>query len=39
MTTGTVGRPEDLAEAYLYCMKGQFVTGSVLHSNGGHLLT
>jgi NAD(P)-dependent dehydrogenase (short-subunit alcohol dehydrogenase family) len=38
-TTGTVGRPEDLAEAYLYCMKDQFVTGSVLHSNGGHLLT
>jgi NAD(P)-dependent dehydrogenase (short-subunit alcohol dehydrogenase family) len=38
-TTGTVGRPEDLAETYLYCMKDQFVTGSVLHSNGGHLLT
>ncbi len=37
-TTGTVGRPEDLAESYLYCMKDQFVTGSVLHSNGGHLL-
>ena len=38
-TTGTVGRPEDLAETYLYCMKDNFVTGSVLHSNGGHLLT
>jgi NAD(P)-dependent dehydrogenase (short-subunit alcohol dehydrogenase family) len=38
-TTGAVGRPEDLAEAYLYCMKDRFVTGSVLHSNGGHLLT
>jgi len=38
-TTGTVGRPEDLAEAYLYCMKDHFVTGSVLHSHGGHLLT
>ena len=37
-TTGTVARPEDLAEAYLYCMKDQFVTGSVLHSNGGGLL-
>lgn len=38
-TTGTVARPEDLAETYLYCMKDHFVTGSVLHSNGGHLLT
>jgi NAD(P)-dependent dehydrogenase (short-subunit alcohol dehydrogenase family) len=38
-TTGTVGRPEDLAETYLYCMKDRFVTASVLHSNGGHLLT
>ena len=37
--TGTVGRPEDLAEAYLYCMKDRFVTGSVLHSNGGQFLT
>jgi hypothetical protein len=34
-----VGRPEDLAETYLYCMKDRFVTASVLHSNGGHLLT
>lgn len=38
-TTGTVGRPEDLAETYLYCMKDKFITGSVLHSNGGYLLT
>ena len=38
-TTGTVGRPEDLAEAYLYCMKDKFVTGAVLHSSGGALLT
>ena len=34
-TTGTVGRPEDVAESYLYCMKDRFVTGTVLHSNGG----
>jgi NAD(P)-dependent dehydrogenase (short-subunit alcohol dehydrogenase family) len=37
-TTGTVGRPEDLAESYIYLMKDQYVTGSVLESNGGSLL-
>jgi NAD(P)-dependent dehydrogenase (short-subunit alcohol dehydrogenase family) len=36
--TNRLGRPEDLAEAYLYAMKDGFVTGSVLHSNGGRLL-
>lgn len=38
-TTGTVGRPEDLAESYIYLMKDEFVTGSVIDSNGGALLT
>lgn len=38
-TTGTVGRPEDLAESYLYLMKDQFATGSIVESNGGALLT
>lgn len=37
-TTGTVGRPEDLAESYIYLMKDQFVTGTVIESNGGALL-
>ncbi|KAJ5460827.1 NAD(P)-binding protein [Penicillium daleae] len=37
-TTGTVGRPEDLAESYIYLMKDEFVTGSVIESNGGALL-
>lgn len=37
-TTGTVGRPEDLAESYIYLMKDQFVTGTVVDSNGGALL-
>lgn len=37
-TTGTVGTPQDLAEAYLYVMKDHFVTGSVVESNGGRLL-
>lgn len=36
--TKTVGRPEDAAEAYLYCMRDQFVTGAVIKSNGGGLL-
>ncbi|KAL2005133.1 hypothetical protein VTN00DRAFT_2983 [Thermoascus crustaceus] len=37
-TTGTVGRPEDLAESYIYVMKDQFITGSIVESNGGRLL-
>jgi NAD(P)-dependent dehydrogenase (short-subunit alcohol dehydrogenase family) len=37
-TTGTVGKPEDLAESYIYLMKDQFVTGTVIESNGGCLL-
>jgi len=37
-TTGTVGRPEDLAESYIYLMKDQYITGSVIESNGGALL-
>lgn len=36
--TKTVASPEDLAEAYLYCMRDRFVTGSVIASNGGLLL-
>lgn len=33
-----LGRPEVVAEAYLYFMKDGFVTGSILHSNGGRFL-
>lgn len=36
--TGTIGKPEDIAESYLYCMKDSFVTGTILHSNGGYFL-
>ncbi len=36
--TGRLGRPEDVAEAYLYCMKDEFVTGSVISTEGGRLL-
>ena len=38
-TIKRLGRPEDIAEAYLYFMKDGFVTGSILHSNGVKLLT
>lgn len=37
-TVGRIGRPEDVAEAYLYCMKDHFVTGSVIQSEGGRIL-
>ncbi|KIX10164.1 uncharacterized protein Z518_01245 [Rhinocladiella mackenziei CBS 650.93] len=36
--TGTIGQPEQAAEAYLYCMRDAFVDGTVVHSNGGYLL-
>ncbi|KAK5655678.1 hypothetical protein OQA88_5611 [Cercophora sp. LCS_1] len=36
--TGTVGRPEDVAEAYLYVMRDSFVTGSLISTDGGRLL-
>lgn len=36
--TGSVGKPEDIAETYLGLMKDVNVTGSVVESNGGHLL-
>ncbi|MCJ1367184.1 hypothetical protein MMC16_006316 [Acarospora aff. strigata] len=36
--TGEVGKPEDVAEAYLYFMRDRFVTGSMVSSDGGRLL-
>lgn len=38
MATGRVGRPEHVAESYLYCMRDENVTGSVISTNGGHLV-
>ena len=38
MATGKVGRPEDVAESYLYCMRDENVTGSVISTNGGYLI-
>ncbi|KAK7402577.1 hypothetical protein QQX98_011682 [Neonectria punicea] len=37
-TTGAVGKAEDVAEAYLYCMKNRNLSGSVIHSNAGILM-
>ena len=36
--TRSVASPEDIAESYTYLMKDTFVTGTVLHSDGGHTL-
>lgn len=35
---GGMGKPEDVAEAYVYCMRDRFVTGQVILSEGGLLL-
>lgn len=36
--TGRLGRPEDVAEAYLYIMKDGFITGSTIFTEGGRIL-
>lgn len=36
--TGTVARPEEVAESYIYAMKDPFLTGTVIDSSGGGLL-
>ncbi|MCJ1244659.1 hypothetical protein MMC30_001858 [Trapelia coarctata] len=38
MATGVFGNPDDVAEAYLYLLKDQNVTGSCISTNGGALL-
>ncbi|CEJ86920.1 hypothetical protein VHEMI04247 [[Torrubiella] hemipterigena] len=35
---GTVGTPQEIAEAYLYCMKDSFATSIVIESSGGRLV-
>jgi NAD(P)-dependent dehydrogenase (short-subunit alcohol dehydrogenase family) len=37
-TVKEVGKPENVAEAYLYIMKDRFVTGAIVETNGGRLL-
>lgn len=36
--TKELGKPEDVAEAYLYLMKDHFITGKVIETDGGRLL-
>ncbi|KAH7124558.1 hypothetical protein EDB81DRAFT_664515 [Dactylonectria macrodidyma] len=38
VVTGAVGKAEDVAEAFLYCMKDHNLSGSVIHSNAGMLM-
>ncbi|KAJ3544282.1 hypothetical protein NM208_g3139 [Fusarium decemcellulare] len=38
-TTGVIAQASEVAEAYVYCMKDNNVTGSIIHTNGGVLLT
>ncbi len=38
LLTGRVGEPRELAEAYLYLMRGSFTTGQVIVVDGGSLL-
>ncbi|KAL8954133.1 MAG: hypothetical protein Q9222_000015 [Ikaeria aurantiellina] len=37
-TTGKIGLPEDVAEAYLYVMRDRNCTGSIITTDGGSLL-
>ena len=36
--TKTIGKPEDAAEAYLYCMKDHLIDGTIVRTDGGRLL-
>ncbi|KAL7808676.1 dehyrdogenase/reductase domain-containing protein [Trichoderma gracile] len=36
--TGTVGTPQEVAEAYVYSMKDSFATGAIIGSDGGRLV-
>jgi NAD(P)-dependent dehydrogenase (short-subunit alcohol dehydrogenase family) len=38
LPVGRVGRPEDLAHAYMFLLENEFTTGTVLHVDGGHAL-
>jgi NAD(P)-dependent dehydrogenase (short-subunit alcohol dehydrogenase family) len=36
--TGTVARPDEVAEAYVLSMKSTFITGQTIHADGGRLV-
>jgi NAD(P)-dependent dehydrogenase (short-subunit alcohol dehydrogenase family) len=38
LPVGRVGRPDDIADAIRFLMRNGFITGTVLHAEGGHRL-
>lgn len=38
LPVGRIGRPDDIADAIRFLMQGSFITGTVLHVEGGHRL-
>lgn len=38
LPTGKIGEPIDLAESILFLMKNSYITGTILHVEGGHQL-
>lgn len=38
LPTRHIGRPEEIAAAFLFLMKNEFATGTILHIDGGHEL-
>ena len=38
LPVGRIGKPEDIADAFLFLAGNGFVTGTVLHVDGGKLL-
>lgn len=38
LPTGRVGAPDDIAQAFLALLENPFITGTVLHADGGHRL-
>lgn len=38
LPVGRIGQPEDIADAILFLMRNGFVTGTVLHVEGGQRL-
>jgi NAD(P)-dependent dehydrogenase (short-subunit alcohol dehydrogenase family) len=38
LPVGRIGSPADMANAALYLMQNSFITGTVLHVDGGHQL-
>ncbi|MGI5176883.1 SDR family oxidoreductase [Dactylosporangium sp. CA-152071] len=38
LPTGRVGTPDDIAQAFLSLLDNPFITGTVLHADGGHRL-